>query len=54
MEYGYHTIYPPICTIILIFILTTLITWAISHMISRTLIGNFIIGYNRKNIIYDT
>lgn len=39
---------PPIYTIILIFIFTTLITWAISHMISRTLIGKFIIGYNRK------
>ena len=39
---------PPICTIILIFFLTTIITWAISHMISRTLIGKFIIGYNRK------
>lgn len=39
---------PPICTIILIFFLTTLISWAISHMISRFSIGNFIIGYNRK------
>lgn len=39
---------PPICTIILIFFLTTIITWAISHMISRFSIGNFIIGYNRK------
>lgn len=39
---------PPICTIILVFFLTTLISWAISHMISRFSIGNFIIGYNRK------
>lgn len=39
---------PPSRAIILIFFLTTIITWAISHMISRTLIGKFIIGYNRK------
>ena len=39
---------PHICKIILIFFLTTIISWAISHMISRTLIGKFIIGYNRK------
>lgn len=39
---------PPSRAIILIFFLTTILSWAISHMISRFSIGNFIIGYNRK------
>lgn len=39
---------PPSRAIILIFFLTTILSWAISHMLSRTLIGKFIIGYNRK------
>lgn len=38
----------PSRAIILIFFLTTILSWAISHMISRFSIGNFIIGYNRK------
>lgn len=39
---------PPSRAIILIFFLTTILSWAISHMISRFSIGNFIIDYNRK------
>ena len=39
---------PPSRAIILTFFLTTILSWAFSHMISRFSIGNFIIGYNRK------
>ena len=39
---------PPSRAIILIFFLTTILSWAISHMISRFSIGNFIIGYTIK------
>lgn len=39
---------PPICSIFIVFFLTTIVSWAISHVLSRTPIGNFIIGYKQN------
>lgn len=41
---------PPMCAILIIFLLTVLLSWAFANIVSRMPYGNYIIGYKRKLI----
>jgi len=48
-ELSFLDTLPPILHLLITFVATTLLSWGFAHIVSRTSLGSYIIGYQRKH-----